>query len=239
MDTKKLLNFWCFLMICIVVPSWAQTADFYATPLESCENATIFFVDQSTGATTWDWDFGVDASPATATGAGPHIVTYTSSGQKEISLTVDQGLGTETTETKPNYVDIQGVPLAPTAINGSGCSGSEIVLGASGLTGGTYKWYDMSTGGTLLGTGATFKTPSLAVDTDYYVSYVTSGGCESATRTTVSATISTVPTASLDNVVASSICNGASADLEFTLTGASPWTISISDGSDTQVIGGI
>ncbi|MCP4522218.1 MAG: T9SS type A sorting domain-containing protein, partial [Cytophagales bacterium] len=42
-----------------------------------------------------------------------------------------------------------------------------------------------------------------------------------------------------DNVVASSICNGASADLEFTLTGASPWTISISDGSDTQVIGGI
>ncbi|RMF03524.1 MAG: DUF11 domain-containing protein, partial [Bacteroidetes bacterium] len=41
----------------------------------SGETKTFSAVDQGTG-TTYSWDFGANASPATATGAGPHTVTY-------------------------------------------------------------------------------------------------------------------------------------------------------------------
>ena len=82
---KKILLIWCLGFAFHQV--WAQTADFYATPLTSCENVTVFFVDKSSGIiTTRDWDFGTDANPATATGVGPHIVTYSSNGKKEIKL---------------------------------------------------------------------------------------------------------------------------------------------------------
>ncbi len=50
------------------------------------------------------------------------------------------------------------------------CPGAPAALTATSTTAGTdFNWYDSATGGTLLGTGATFNTPNLFTTTDYYV----------------------------------------------------------------------
>ncbi|MCT4561644.1 MAG: PKD domain-containing protein [Crocinitomicaceae bacterium] len=49
---------------------------------------TIVITDTSVNADTYLWNFGSGASPATANTAGPHTVTYATSGTKTITLTV-------------------------------------------------------------------------------------------------------------------------------------------------------
>ena len=77
------------------------TPDFSADETSVCDGETVTFTDQSTGttgSTTYSWDFGTGASPATATGEGPHTVTYTGTGSKTVSLEITDGL--TITETK-------------------------------------------------------------------------------------------------------------------------------------------
>jgi photosystem II stability/assembly factor-like uncharacterized protein len=70
------------------------TANFEASDAGSnhdlfCTNTDITFTNTSTGdAETYEWDFGVDASPATGSGIGPFVVQYSSAGEKTIVLTV-------------------------------------------------------------------------------------------------------------------------------------------------------
>ncbi|WP_221418020.1 PKD domain-containing protein, partial [Fulvivirga kasyanovii] len=69
------------------------TAAFVYTPEEnnSCgDNTSITFTNSSSGdILSYTWNFGADAVPATATGEGPHEVTYGSPGTKTVTLTVD------------------------------------------------------------------------------------------------------------------------------------------------------
>ncbi|MBE0661527.1 MAG: DUF2341 domain-containing protein [Bacteroidales bacterium] len=77
--------------------------DFIADPLTTFTGETITFSDNSTGViTSWLWDFGAGAIPATATTPGPHDVIYSTSGSKTVSLTLN---GTYT-ETKTNYIEV-------------------------------------------------------------------------------------------------------------------------------------
>ncbi|MGD1890576.1 MAG: fibronectin type III domain-containing protein, partial [Cyclobacteriaceae bacterium] len=84
-------------------------ADFIADATTVCEGNTVTFTDGSFGATTYNWDFGFGATPATATGVGPHVVTYNTNGLATVSLTIDQGLPTEHIETKTDFISI-GAP---------------------------------------------------------------------------------------------------------------------------------
>ena len=92
-------------------------------------------------------------------------------------------------------------PLAPTVTDASICIGSTSTLSASGaISGQKYKWYNAATGGSLLKTSTnntdnTYTTPVLAVTTNYWVSILSAGGCESS-RTQVTATF---PTSSSDD----------------------------------------
>lgn len=83
-------------------PEVVLTADFTSDVQETCTNQTVTFTDNSSGATTWDWDFGEGANPATANTQGPHEVVYSTSGSKTVSLTIDQGI----TQTKTDYITI-------------------------------------------------------------------------------------------------------------------------------------
>ena len=56
----------------------------------------IFTFLDNDPVTSYIWDFGMDASPATATGIGPHTVTYSGEGTKTISLIVDGPNGKDT-----------------------------------------------------------------------------------------------------------------------------------------------
>lgn len=66
------------------------------------KNEEVIFTDQSSGGTitSWSWNFGSGAVPATATGQGPHTVYYTTGGYKTVSLTANNQI----TTTKTNYI---------------------------------------------------------------------------------------------------------------------------------------
>jgi parallel beta-helix repeat protein len=89
-------------------------ADFTGTPTVGNVPLTVEFTDASGGAiiTSWSWNFGAGASPATANTQGPHSVTYSTVGLKTVSLTVT-GLGGSDNETKVDYINV--LPPVPVA----------------------------------------------------------------------------------------------------------------------------
>lgn len=86
----------------IFEPEIVVLADFTADITQACTGDEIVFTDNSTGATSWQWDFGEGAVPATAAAQGPHNVTYTSAGNKTVSLTINASVN----QTKADYIEI-------------------------------------------------------------------------------------------------------------------------------------
>lgn len=78
--------------------SGSPVASFNASTTLLCEGETVTYTNSSIGATSWNWNFGEDAIPAVATGAGPHEVTYTNSGSKTVVLSLNGGV-TSTSQT--------------------------------------------------------------------------------------------------------------------------------------------
>ena len=86
-----------------------------------------------------------------------------------------------------NYIDKSitvGGTAPPVVSGGSHCGPGTVVLSASSPT--AIQWFSVSTGGTSLGTGATFTTSYLTSNTTYYAQ---SGGSCQSSRVPVNATI--------------------------------------------------
>jgi hypothetical protein len=109
----------------------------------------------------------------------------------------------------PIVVTVEGAPglsvgSTPLA-NRNICAGSTTTLLASASAGSTLAWYDAPTGGNLLGTGATYITPTLSNTTSFYVNATSVGGCVS-TRT-LAVSVYKSPN-DISNAGAQSICFG-------------------------------
>ena len=114
------------------------------TNANHCENVT--FTAQTSGTiTSYAWDFGVNASPSTAIGVGPHTVKYLADGNKSVSLTVN---GTETA-LKSNYivvnVDQSLLPSVSIGLNGNPqCEGENVGFVINEINEGNtaqYEWF--------------------------------------------------------------------------------------------------
>ena len=71
-------------------------ANFDVAPQTICAGSEVTFIDASNaveGISNWQWNFGIGASPATATGEGPHSVTYNTAGPKSVTLTITSEAG--------------------------------------------------------------------------------------------------------------------------------------------------
>ncbi len=78
-------------------------ADFIAPVTTVSVNNPVTINDLSScEVTSWNWNFGEGASPATANTPGPHFVTYSTTGTKTVTLTVNGSI----TETKTNYISV-------------------------------------------------------------------------------------------------------------------------------------
>lgn len=97
-------------------------------------------------------------------------------------------------DTLSNTVTLLAQPLAPAATGDSICGPGTATLSA--VSSDTLLWYDAATGGSQLGSGNPFTTPSINATTTFYVS--AKGVCESD-RTAVVATVLPVPVVSLGN----------------------------------------
>jgi PKD repeat protein len=91
--------------------------DFTAAPMVANVNQPIIYTSTTTGdVTSWSWNFGAGATPASATTQGPHTVSYTTPGNKTISLTVNGSI----VNTKAGYVTIIDPPVVATATYSAG-----------------------------------------------------------------------------------------------------------------------
>lgn len=102
-------------------------ADFVASQVTACANSAVTFTDLTSGGTptSWQWNFQ-GGSPASSTLANPSV-TYASPGIYDVTLTVSDG-STQTTITKPAYVEVVSPAAQPGAISG----GNSICEFASG-----------------------------------------------------------------------------------------------------------
>jgi gliding motility-associated-like protein len=92
-------------------------ADFTASPNPSCRvPTTVNFAAQTTGATSWTWDFGA----GTGSGQNPSH-TYTAAGFYNVSLLATNAFGCSVGVSKANFVQLQPPTLSFYTDMPSGC----------------------------------------------------------------------------------------------------------------------
>ncbi len=136
-----------------------------------CPGQMVTFTDSSSGATSWTWDFGVNASPANATGIGPHNVTYTSGGPITVLLTINGGA-----ETSSQSLTIHPAAITPSITASGGtifCAGSSINLTSSEI------------GGNDWSTLETTDMISVSTSGSYTVTHTDGNGCSASSVPTV------------------------------------------------------
>ena len=87
---------------------------------------------------------------------------------------------------------VTALPTISSTTPGSRTGTGAVTLGAA-ASAGTINWYASASGGSSLGTGTSFTTPSISSTTNYYVD-ATLNGCTTASRSSVTATIFAVGT---------------------------------------------
>ncbi len=201
----------------------------YRIRLTGSGSGSVTITDHSTGTTLYTGTFlsGMIITLApntilgTSTFSGPGVSNYklgssalVGSGYGVFNPSI-AGVGTHTIVYSWNNgngcsgsntitVTVSG-PSNPTAANAQICSGSTAALTASG--GSSYNWYDAANAGNLVGSQATFTTPTLTVPTSYWVSSG-SVSCMSA-RVKVDVTITNPITPTFSSI--SSLCIGSTA----------------------------
>lgn len=172
--------------VTVTVCGGPLNADFTSDVTSVCEGQSVTFTDASTGTSgsqTYAWDFGVGATPATATTAGPHTVTYSTAGSIDVSLTVTDGTSDIESKTGLITVNAAGSLTASVSITGPtticGSSGTYNATPTNGGATPTYQWYKNAS---IVGTGSgTYTDNGLVVGDAIYVEMTTSDACASPT----------------------------------------------------------
>ena len=91
-------------------------AHFVVNKLKLSQEKDLWVTNRSSfdgGIKNWEWNFGVDALPATAKGIGPHKVRYGSTGKKSISLSIETNNGCQVTKVREVTIFAPPAPAPP------------------------------------------------------------------------------------------------------------------------------
>ena len=135
------------------------TTAFLADNTMSCSvPLTVNFTNNTTGATTYNWNFGDGATSTTA--APAH--TYTAAGTYAVQLVATGTCSSTSIDTlkKTNYITVNGAPSVTSST--AACGPQSFVLTANGV--GSITW---SNAGGTVGTGSVYTTPTLSASTTY------------------------------------------------------------------------
>ncbi len=231
-------------ILAISLQGCGLNANFSANNTTVCTGADVVFTNTSTGTTgttTYSWNFGAGASPATANGVGPHTVTYSTGGNKTVSLTITDGASD--TETKADYITVNPFPAAAGTISGTStvCATTNgVSYSVAAIANATaYVWNYSGTGATINGSGSsiTINFASNATSGNLIVHGTNSCG-SGATSTNFPITVNPLPTATIAGT--NTLCTGQDATITVTLTGSQPWSITyLRDGANAQTVTGI
>ena len=162
------------------------------TSLSTCSTTGAINITAGASATNYTSVTWTSNGTGTFTNANSLTTcTYTpsaadiSAGTRTLTLTASNGVCSNDTSVKTLtiYVSPTITGTTPASRTGAGT----LILGATASVGTVY-WYAALTGGTSLGFGTSFSTPSISVTTTYYVEAV-NGTCTSSPRVAVVATV--------------------------------------------------
>jgi hypothetical protein len=172
----------------------------------TCPGTTVTLTATAPAGAAFNWYDSATSTPSIFTGA---VFSPLISANRSYFVSVTTSDGCESARTEV-IITTNPPPAAPTATGGSTCVGGKAALIATG--GSSYLWYADATGGTPLYAGPVFETPALSATRDYFVSSVGVNGCESTTRTRVTATV-IAPTPPVVSGPANPICAETSTTL--------------------------
>ena len=191
-------------------------------------NSVIFNGSNSTNVSGGlNWNFVNGGSPTSATGNGPHTVTYATPGNYTAILTGTDNLGCNKTESV--IITVNPIPNPPAVSNISYCQNQ--TASALTATGSNLLWYSSATGGTGSSTAPIPSTSTIGT-TSYFVSQTVSG-CESS-RSEIIVTVNTGP--SINSVNDITTCTGQSVNT-ITFSGTNGATFNWVNNTTTIGIG--
>jgi hypothetical protein len=179
------------------VPSVPST-----TPANTCGSGTVSL--SATAADPVKWYTGSSGGSSIATGN-----TYTTpviSNTTTYYVLADNG--TCQSARIAVIATVDAVPDIPQATSANRCGDGTVVLQANASD--PIKWFDAASGGSQIGSGATYTTPAISSTTIYYV-LTDNGPCRSS-RIPVTATINAIP--ARPNVTGNSICGAGTTTLQ-------------------------
>ncbi|MGK4567115.1 T9SS type A sorting domain-containing protein [Flavobacterium sp. 3HN19-14] len=192
------------------------------TPATRCDAGSVT-LGATASAGTINW-YGV-ASGGSILASGASFITPSISTSTTYYVEVTNGSCTSARIAV--LATVNATPTITATTPGSRCGAGVVTLSASASSG-TLTWYNVATGGTVLGTGTTFLTPSISATATYYVQSA-NGSCASA-RTAVTATINDIPT--ITATTPASRCDAGSVTLGATASaGTLNWYALPSGGS--------
>mgnify|MGYP005666498643 CR=1 FL=1 len=177
-------------------------ADFNTNPLTGCVGEAMTFTDASSfigGLSNWTWNFGPNATPASATGPGPHNVVFNRPGTYPIVLTVESNQGCLVTQIE--YVTVEccvnhfNVDATVTPVDcPNDPSGAIDLTVTTNYPGYTYVWSN----------GAMTEDLTGILPGIYDVTIVDEATCEE----TATFTVNSPPPFSFDTLITMPTCNG-------------------------------
>lgn len=190
----------------------------------ACEGSTATFTVEASGTTniTYQWqkfdgstfvdlNDGSGYSGTTTASLSINTVTTGFSGNGDYRCRINGDLAPEVFSDDATLT-INSLPSPPDVTGGTECSSpATVTLTASGASDGDYNWYDVPTGGSVLGSNGSFTTPSITATKTFYVS-IEDTFCESERVAVVAAILlPTKPTIGSSEPIVSggvNICEG-------------------------------
>ncbi len=127
-----------------------------------CLNGNSFdFTDLSANATSWSWNFGASATPATSTAQNPTGVVFSAAGTYPVTLTAANGVCESIIVINVTVYDQPSVTASGTDVSCNGGSDGTLNAVGSGTSGYTYAWDIPATGAAQTGLAAGTYTVTL------------------------------------------------------------------------------
>jgi gliding motility-associated-like protein len=202
------------------LPSISSTNNLQASATRCDAGSVTLTAAASTSGVTINWYSA--STGGTLLGTGTSFVTPVISSTTVYYAQATNCIGTNTNRSAVTAT-VLNTPSVASVTGGTVCQNTTVTLRATASTGGNIRWYDQSTGGSLLYTGLNYAFSLSATGNKYATAFVTGNGlsCESP-RTAVTGTIITLPT--ITSTTPGSICKPGSTTISAaSSTGTITW----------------
>ncbi len=212
---------------CPVLPTITAT-----TPSARCSNGSLTITATASAGATVSWYAAATGGVALISAASytTPSLSVTTTYYAEARLVTDNGTCISASRT-PVVATINPLPSLTYPVTSERCgSGTFSLVTTPSVVGSTVTWYDASTGGNTLGTGATFTTPVINASGFIYAGVTSPAGCVWPSRFSLILNINPVPV--VTSPTAGNRCGTGTVTLNATQTaGTLSWFTALSGGS--------